>query len=180
MITKVKSDYLIGLSEAKQHLRVDTTDEDAYISNLIKAAVGMAENYIQKDIVPTVNTLVMNDFSGTLVEIDEGNFVSLTSVKDAGNNSLTYSELEIFDSFFRFELDASQNDATINVVFNTGFSNTTLPATIRQAVLIKLADLYDVDRNTYGFQTYQKNLANNAFESLLNYYVATRVIRIRN
>jgi uncharacterized phiE125 gp8 family phage protein len=180
MNTKVKSDYIITLFEAKQHLRVDTTDEDNYILNLIRAAVGYAENYIQKDIVSTTNTLVLEDFSGVLIEVNEAPFVSLTSVKDVNGAALVYDYLKIYDSYFTLELEQSQSESTVTLEFVTGYTNATLPAAIRQAVLIKIADLYDVDRNTYGFQNYQKAAANNAFEALLNYYMANRVKHIRN
>ena len=178
MITKVKSDYLITLAEAKAHLRVDTSAEDTYITNLIKAAVEYCENYIQKDIAVTANTLVIYDFSGQLVEVDEANLASITTVKDGSGASLTYeTEIERTDCSFIIELINSQSETDLEVKFVTGYTSGTLPASIRQAILIKLADLYDVERNSYNLGTFQ---ANNAIMSFLNFYVAIRVKNVNN
>lgn len=43
---------IITLTEAKEHLRVLTTDEDDYISSIIKAAYLNAENYCNTEILP--------------------------------------------------------------------------------------------------------------------------------
>jgi len=186
MITKVKSDYIISLSEVKQHLRVDTEDEDNYILQLIKASVNYAEQYIQKDIAVTANTLVIKSFSGSVIEVDEGNLVSITSVKDEELTSYsesTHYELTKYDSHFEIDFSDSNvyfNDEDITLVFVTGYTLDTLPASIRQAIYIKVADLYDVDRTSYGFNSYERNAAQNAFESLLNYYMAQRVRYIKN
>lgn len=179
MLTKVKSDYLIGLSEAKAHLRVDTTDEDGYILQLIKAAVQYAEQYIGKDIATTTNTLVLKDFSGSVIEVDDGNLVSVTSLKDEAGASISYSIDEVFDTYFIIETTNSVPEQDVTLIYVSGYSSATLPPSIRQAIYIKLADLYDVDRNSYGFQNYQKNVASSAFESLLNYYMAQRVKYIK-
>lgn len=183
MITKVKSDYFLTLSEVKQHLRVDTDDEDNYIYQLIKAAVNHAEQYIQKDIAVTTNTLVIKDFSGSCIEVDDGNLVSITSITDEDLTSYLLAQytLNRYDSHFTIEFNDGVyfSDKDITVVYVTGYTASTLPASIRQAIYIKIADLYDVDRTTYGFQNYSKNVANNAFESLLNYYMAQRVKYIK-
>lgn len=176
MITKVKSDYIITLADAKAHLRVDTIDEDSYISNLIKAAVEFAEQYIQKDIAVTANTLVIEEFSGSFVEVDLANLVSVTSVKN-GLTSLPYSELIRRDAWFHFELDTSVSEIDLTIECVTGYTLSTLPFSIRQAILIKIADLYDNERNS---RTFSGTIANTAFESLLNYFMSIRVKRIRN
>jgi len=171
--TKVKTDYLITLAEAKSHLRVDTSAEDNYISDLIKSAVNFAENYIDKDIATTTNTAVLKDFGGTLIEIDEGNLISITSIKDEAGTVLAYdSNLDIYDSSFIVELTNNLSIQDVTAVFVTGYSVSTLPPAIRQAIYIKLSDLYDVERSSAMFNTIQTN---HVFESLLNYYVAKRV-----
>jgi hypothetical protein len=171
-ITKVKSDYFITLQEAKDHLRVDTINEDSYIMNLIKSAVEHSENFINKDIAATTSTLVLKDFIGGTIEIDEGNFISITSVKDALNNSLTYSDLCIYDSSFKFLLDASLPEQDITIIFKTGYTNATLPYPLRQYIMIKIADFYDIERSSYNFNNLvRQNLEN----TILEYYQAKKV-----
>jgi uncharacterized phiE125 gp8 family phage protein len=43
----------VSLAEAKSHLRVDTTDDDTYISTLIKAAREWVEEYLDRSLVYT-------------------------------------------------------------------------------------------------------------------------------
>jgi len=181
-LTKVKSDYIITLDEVKEHLNIDAdfTDKDAYLMQLVKAAVGFAENFIEKDIALTTNTLVKRKFTGYIIEVGEGNVSSITSIKDGSGSDLGYSdnEVEYYDSDFKVTLNESvSSETTMTMVFVTGFTAQTCPAQIKQAVLIKVADLYDVDRSDYHFLTIGKG---KAFESFLDYYVAKRTRYIPN
>lgn len=171
-ITKVKSDYIITLAEAKAHLRVDTTTEDTYITSLIKSAVDYVENYLNKDVVETINTLVIPNFSGFLVEVDEGNFASITSVKNAANETILTQYLRVYDSYFEFSLETGQSQSDITVVFKTGYVAATLPPSIRQYILIKIGDLYDVERNSYAFNTITRQRLE---EMLLSFHQAKKI-----
>ncbi len=172
MLTKVKTNYIISLAEAKAHLRVDTTDEDAYITQLLKAAVQAAETYINKDIALTTNTLVLNYFAGYSVEVDEGHLKEINSFKDANNNSIAYGDLCVYDSSFKFYLNQSIDIQNVTLVFTTGFNSDTLPPLIRQAIYVKLADLYDSQRSSIQFNTMQNA---RVFETLLNPFVSMKV-----
>jgi len=175
LLTKVKSDFLLTLEDAKRHLRVDIDDDDQNIEDLIKAAVSAAETYINKDIAYTVNTLILYDFAGSLITLNEGNYHSITSIKDGDSNDLTYADepLDIYDDRVIITLDENQTETDVTIVYNTGYESDTLPASIRQAILIKLAEFYDVTNNGYVFS----NMMNTkVFESLLNYYQLKRFI----
>lgn len=179
MITKTKTYDSISLTDAKLHLRVDITTEDSLIQTCLEAAFAWCEQYIEKDIAETVCSCYLIDYSGTLIEIDEGNVMSITSIKDENNLDLAYytSRVEYYDSSFVIELLQSSPEQDITVNFTTGFTSATLPKSIRQAILIKLADFYDVQRNSFNFNSMVKN---DAVESLLNYHMAKRFKRIRN
>jgi uncharacterized phiE125 gp8 family phage protein len=172
MLTKVKTDYLINLSEAKAHLRVDTTDEDAYISQLIKAAVQAAEQYINKDIAQTENTLVIEYFNGYGIEVDEGHLQAITSLKDESNTDVAYENLMVYDSLFKLTVSDFIPVQTITLKFNTGFTDSTLPPLIRQAIYVKIADLYDSQRSGIQFNTMQYA---KVFETLLNPFMAMKL-----
>lgn len=172
MLTKTKTDYFISLSEAKTHLRVDTTEEDAYIMQLIKNAVEYTENFINKDIAVTSNVLVLKNFCGQEVEINEGNFQSLTSVKDSLNVTLTTSDLLVYDSSFEFDIDSTVSTQDITVNFVTGYTALTLPGTIRQYIMIKIADFYDVERSSYNFSGINKQ---HLEDNLIAFYQAKKV-----
>lgn len=40
---------LVGLEETKAHLRIDTSDDDAYLELLINACSGAVNNYLKRD-----------------------------------------------------------------------------------------------------------------------------------
>lgn len=177
MNIKSKSDYFITLAEAKVSLRVDEDfiDEDNFISQLIEAATGFAENYINKDIASTTNTTTLLEFSGTVINIHEGNYRSITSVtgSDSGLiNSSAYT-IEYFDSYFTITLDSSISDETMIIVFETGYVLSTYPAQIKRAVQIKITDLYDTERGSYHLMTVKKE---GVFETLLDFFQVKRFI----
>lgn len=52
----------VTLDEAKDHLRIDSTAEDALITGLIGAATRMAEAYTERQFIAATYTLVQDDF----------------------------------------------------------------------------------------------------------------------
>jgi len=178
MNVKVKSNYFITLAEAKKHLRVDVsfTDEDSFITQLIEAATGFAENYIEKDIASTVNTKTILEFSGDEILIQEGNYKSVTSVTGSISGALTFGDnaVKYDDSTFTITLDNEiTTEETLTVVFETGYTLSTYPKQIRQAILIKIHDLYDPERGSFNIGVLKTN---DIFESLLNFYVKMRFV----
>ena len=178
MNVKVKSDYFITLAEAKIHLRLDAdyVAEDSYVTQLIKAATGFAENYINMDIAQTANTLTLNSYSGNIILINEGNYRSVTSVTgeisgeiDSGAYETVYTK-----SNFTITLDDSINDENMTIVFETGYVDSTYPVQIEQAILIKLHDLYDPQRGSFNIGVIKENAI---FTQLLNYYVGDNFIK---
>ena len=86
----------VSLADAKAHLRIDTTDEDALIESMISTATRMAEAYTQRQIVsatfvatwpepPTGETLrlpITPLISVTSVTVDGDAFTDFTAVSD--------------------------------------------------------------------------------------------------
>lgn len=171
MNVKVKAEWFITLNEAKTHLRVseDFIDEDSYILQLIQAATGLAEDKIEKDIATTTNTTTIKDFSGSKIVIGEGNYRSVTSVtaETTGVISSDNYEVTYIDSAFTITFDSTVNinDEDMVIVFETGFIQSTYPPKIRQAVLVKIHDLYDPQRGSYSMSGIKDN---DVFNVLLN------------
>lgn len=178
MNVKVKTDYFITLAEAKIHLRVsdDFTAEDSYITQLIKAAVGFAESYIDKSIASTTNTVTLQGWSGTIITINEGNYRSVTTVTGETSGLISSDDYEIKydDSSFTITLDDSISDEDLILVFETGYILGTFPQEIRQAVYVKLTDLYDTERGSYHLGVMKRE---GVFESLLDYFVSMKFIK---
>ena len=59
----------VTLSEAKAHLRVDATEDDAYIATLISAAREWCEQYLDRTLVLTQWTMRMEEFPEEEIEL---------------------------------------------------------------------------------------------------------------
>jgi len=160
---KTKTYYPLSLSEAKRHLRIeeDYNEDDDYISNLIIAATAKAEQYIGKDIATTSNVVTIYDFNSSYIEITGGFFI-------AGDPSLSSGtidyKVEKYNSLNIYLTEGISADP-LTITYSTGFAQGECPILISQAILIKIADLYDTDRQSYQFGGLKTN---KAFESLLD------------
>ena len=164
---KTKTNYPVSLGEAKRHLRVeeDWHDDDDYIDQLIKAATQKAEQYIGKDIAETTNVQTLYDFYGDAVKIEECNFLSFTQAVTDTSTLATVDYTEIFYNYANIEFTSTVDSDPLTITYVTGYDETEVPALIKQSVLVKIADLYDVDRQSY----LEGNIrSNKAFESLLD------------
>ncbi len=166
-ITKTKVSFPVSLDEAKRHLRVDETFEidDDFIQGLIFAATLRAEQYIGKDIALTNNVLILDDFCSDTLFYDEGNFNSLTSIID--DASISYSPLKTrtFRNGFYLEFSSVIDTDILTISFKTGFNYNQCPQDIKQAILIKISDLYDSERSDYQFTSTRDT---KAFERILD------------
>jgi len=166
---KTKVSWPISLSEAKRHLRIedDWHEDDDYIQNLIYAATQKAEQYIGKDIAETSNVQTLWGISGDCIRLNEGNFISFTDASVNGS-SLTVDRTEIYYNSVKIEFTSTFNldeDQPIMLYYKTGFDDGECPFLIQQAILVKIGDLYDVDRQSYLIGSIR---GNKAFESLLD------------
>jgi len=173
-LTKTKDKYPLSLVEVKRHLRVDPDfiDDDNYLDGLIVAATTLAESYINKDIAYTLNELKIHDFYSDYVQIYEGNFASVLDVyneNDVSTGTIDYTNN--YNNSFQITWTAPIEGDPLTIKFYTGFNDYTCPALLKQAILIKLADLYDSARADYNWQGLTDN---KVFETILNYYVALR------
>jgi len=164
---KTKSSWPVSLSEAKRHLRVDEDfhDDDDYISVLIQAATEKAERYIGKDIAETTSVQALYDFLGSYLWIPEGNFRSLDYAVTDTSVYATISKTDIRYNGVYIEFDTSYDADPLTISYSTGYTEGECPPSIKQAVLIKIADLFDIDRQSYTEGSIKES---KAFEYLLD------------
>jgi len=167
--SKTKTDYPVSLAEAKRHLRVDKDfyDDDDYIQGLIYAGTQKAEEYIGKDIALTTTVLDLYDFIGNDIVLDDANFVELTSIVTDSSVAISSSEVRSYYNFTYIALSTSADADPLTVTYKTGYELGDCPAVIKQAILIKVGDLYDVDRSSYTLGIFKEG---KAFERLLDSY----------
>lgn len=149
----------VSLAEAKAHLRVDTNDEDAYISNLIVAARQWAENYTRRRFITQTWDYYLDEFPAC-IEVPYPPVQSVTSVKyndaDGAEQTLASSGYRVDSTSLPPRISPSygnswpatrseSNAVVVRVVVGYGAA-TAVPQAIKQAILLKVEDLYDVQR----------------------------------
>ena len=167
---KTKTKYPISVLEAKRHLRIDMdwNDDNDYIVDLIKAATEIAENYTGIDIAKTHNILTLYDFYGDKVTLQQGDYIEADSLTcdNCGDASVgidyVVKNRNTTEVYFTTYLDGDP----LIFQYYTGY-NDNVPAPIKRAILLKIGELYDVDRQGYVVGSTTKT---NAFENILNPY----------
>lgn len=171
---KKKTEYPTDLSFVKNHLNVedDFKNDDVYILSLIKAATGKAENYTGTDIALTANRKKYLKFEGDSLKVRETPLKSFTSihvVDESGNtvelSPSSYSIIEK-DTSFTVCFGGKVSYDEMELEFTTGYDADDCPFEITQAVCVKVADLYDIGRNSLTVGANYRD--NEIFESLLN------------
>jgi len=163
MITSIFTQPIIEpltLQEAKDHLRVDCSNDDLYIEPLIRAARESAETFTGRSFITQTWDLFIDRFpvSGTFLEIPVPPLQSITTVKyidDLGVQQTLASSV--------YTVDANAEMGTITLAYNqswptvrnipnaieirfiTGYGNnaTDVPETIRHAMRMLIGHLYE-------------------------------------
>ncbi len=138
----------VSLVEAKLYLRVDTSDEDALITQMIVAARRAAEHYLRRSLITRRWLLVYDDFLPTEIRLPMGPVSQVVSVTKIAQDTST----ELLDAAL-YRLNASRSQLCfeqcvsawqIEVLYEAGYGNAAaVPASIRQGLLAHLAELYD-------------------------------------
>jgi len=170
---KVESQWPVTIDRAKRHCHVTVTDaeDNAYIGDLIQAVTQEAANFIGKDIAYTANTVYWYDFQGDTIKLYEGNFNSTISIVSDASVLQTVSETFPYHNYFTLTLSESISSDPLAIKFYTGYTQTLCPPAIKQAVLLRVKDYYDIHRGSMN----DFNLFNTqAFERLLSPFKNTR------
>jgi hypothetical protein len=178
-IIKVKQGSIITLQQAKEQLNVeeDFLEDNEHILFLIEAATSAAEDYAGIDINSTLNTLEFIEFYGDSIQIKEAPYKSITSITvtvdgiDTVLNSGLYTVQRRKTDFIIIFNENIEADKLV-VVFVTGWLHDEAPASIISAILVKINDLYDIERTSY---TVGANFRDNkTFTRLLGAYCINR------
>lgn len=171
---KVKTSYPVSLIEVKQHLRIDANnfEDDSYIENsILKSATKFCENFIDKDIALTSNTLTVYDFNASSIKVKEGNLVSIDYIINNSSTLISDYTYEQSDDSFDIEFNTTIDSDPLKIQFTTGYATDECPEEIKQAIFIACGDLYDVERSSYTLGSIKKS---DVIERLLMYYKTIR------
>jgi uncharacterized phiE125 gp8 family phage protein len=175
----------VTLTEAKAHLRVDTSDDDAYIGTLITAAREWCEQYLDRTLVNTQYVMRLDAFpheielprppmatSGTTTAVtltytlgdDSTATLSATQYR-VDRNSTPGVVRQLRAGSWPANLD-DQNAVTVTWWAGYGASGTSVPAAIRHAIMMLVGFWYE-NRSTVLVGSISKQLEF-AVESLLS------------
>lgn len=162
----------VTLAEAKIHLRVDVSDEDALITALIGAATQSAEHIMGRAIMPQKWQLMADSFHDiqlsmpTVTLVDSVKYVNtagvLTTLDPSIYQVVTGSDYtaSIVQSYGQaWPVIRSQPEA-IQVIFSTGYADAaSVPELIKSWIKLCLGALYENRELESGKQTYSLGFA---------------------
>lgn len=145
----------VDLVEAKAHLRVDGTQDDALITSLITAARQIAENLLGRAFMTQTLRLLSDSAPDRVFELPRAPLQSVTHIKvydDADTASVLDASLYQVDSASaRISLRSSAvwpdigralNGFEVQYVAGYGDSASTVPMALRRGLLAHVAHLY--------------------------------------
>ena len=149
----------VSTSEAKAHLRVDTTADDTYIGTLITVARQNVESHLRRSLINQTWEVVLDAFPAGVIRLPKPPLASVTSIKytdDEGNESTYSSANYVVDSDTepgRVVLKSGQtwpavtlaaaNGVRVRYVAGYGAAGSNVPQAIRQAILLVIGSLYE-------------------------------------
>ena len=175
----------VTVSEAKAHLRVDVSDDDAYIATLITAAREWCEQYLDRTLIDTQWTMRLDSFpyeielprppiasAGTATAVtltytlgDDSTATLSSTQYRVDRNSTPGVVRQLRAGTWPANLD-DYNAVAVTWWAGYGSSGTSVPAAIRHAMLMLVAYWYD-NRSTVLVGSISKPLEF-AVESLLS------------
>ena len=171
----------LTLTEVKSHLRIDFTNDDTYLTHLIKVASSFFEEMTGRSLITKTYKTYLDKFPqyNVGIKIRKSKLQSILSIQYYLNNVLTnytsqnyyYNDStgfsEIFlkvNNFYPNEIDEIKNSVVINFTAGYGANEASIPANIKQSLLMFITDCY-MNRGDYNCNHY--NLAFNNFRPFI-------------
>jgi hypothetical protein len=126
---------IISRTDAKNYIRVDTTQDDTLIDWMIEAAHTAAENYMSRDIIAKERTYYLDESATGFIDVPFGPVASVDDVTVKGV-SVAFSVYGLGDPMVEIEPAA----VNIKIDFTTeGMSD----GLLKQALLMMVSTYYD-------------------------------------
>jgi uncharacterized phiE125 gp8 family phage protein len=152
----------VSVSEAKAHLRVDISDDDSYIQNLVSSAREWCEQYLDRTLINTQWTMRLDSFpyeielprppiatSGTATAVsltytlgDDSTATLSTTAYRVDRNSTPGVVRQLRAGTWPANLD-DYNAVAVTWWAGYGASGTSVPAGIRHAILMLVGHWYE-------------------------------------
>ena len=135
----------VTLAEAKTHMRVTYTDDDAYITTLLKIARRNVEKRHNKSLVLKTVTAIVSNGNGK-VELPYPPVIAISRMEDVDGNEIVAADYTIEGGNFPW-ID-NPISAHLQVTYTAGYPYTvgattyTLPVEYKQEILEEIAYLF--------------------------------------
>ena len=146
----------VSLSEAKLHLRVDGSTEDALITRLITAAREECEQHIDRSIPTQTLALVLDGFPAGDIELPRGPVTSVTWVKyknESGTLVTLSSAAYIVDdagisTALRLPYGGTWpvtllEPQAVQIQYVAGWAANVCPSSLKQWILLRVGSLFE-------------------------------------
>lgn len=159
----------LTLADAKEHCRVTTALDDAYISQLIRVAAGYAEERIGRTIGLQTWRMLLRAFptgADAVIEIPKPPLIQVTAVEYKAVNAIVYTTLPTTEYYVVSageygQIEPLESDAwpltddlwdAVRITFECGYLSAPLvpaqprldlPHRLRHALLVMVAEMYD-------------------------------------
>lgn len=165
--------YPVTLTEAKNFLRVDYTNDDDLITDIIKAATEKAEKYMNRSVTQKDVIMSYTSFSNR-IQLPYPPYLSIDSVtvKYRGEDTVLVEDSDFFLYGVRdltIEFDKYYRDYQLQINASVGY--TTVPTAIKQGILKLIARMYEY-RNDF-MEGVSVNDIKESFNVLRDYKVFT-------
>ena len=145
----------LSLTEVKEFLRVDSSDEDATLNIMISAAREMCETYTRQILMTTTIDEVGDSFPAGNISLSRGPIQSITSVSylDSAGATQTVASSDYTSDLISqpSRLDpvtswptASAEVNAVTIRYVVGYTSASdVPAPIRQGIMLAIASMYE-------------------------------------
>jgi len=162
VITQPQSEP-VTVAEARQHLRIDGTDEDTYIDILIKVARQLCEQYSGLSFITQQREIKLDRFPcAKTIEIPYGPVQTIDDFVYIDNNG--YSQPLTEDTDFIVDIHSSparvqyvnswpstlDRFSSVTIAYTSGYANDDhdpVPEVIKQAMLLQIGSMYENRQN---------------------------------
>ena len=169
VIKTARTSDAVSLNEARLHLKVDSTDDNDLIDDLIDAAQETVEAYTNRKLSSETWYLYLDQFPGGDIVLPFSPVTSVASVKyyDQDNSEQTYTVNTDYYTDIKSEPariryvngwdGVYDKPDAVTVEYVTGYTSSTIPLSLKQAMLLLVADMYDnrVDMPREKFTTWK-------------------------
>lgn len=129
----------VTLAEAKVHMIISHTDDDTYITALIKQCRSAIERYTGVGLISRTVTAYLNNGKGN-IELPYGPVTTFTSMGQKNGDAIVSDNYKIYGTPWTYIESPAQD--YIKVVYIAGYTNATIPDDLKLALLCEIAYRY--------------------------------------